>query len=397
MNRKFRGDRLKKARQYRGKTITELAALTGISKQSLSLYENGTMPDYERVFKIATELHFPYDYFMQEDSNQVKTGVTYFRSLASATKINRTAQSTKLEFVAKIYETLSKYVNFPPLNLPKISFTGCNDEYSIEEERKMTEEIESIARSVRKHWDLDDEPIDNMQLLLEENGIIITGFDVNTKIDAFSQRILVDDSPFYIIAVTQGKMPKGRIYFDMAHELAHILMHPWSEDLDYLTKDQFNLRERQANMFASAFLLPAESFAIDVSLYPTDFSYYYHLKKKWKCSVAAMLYRAHELNIISSNQFQYMMRRYSKNGWKNGEKDDAPYYLNENIFQGAIDLLFNEKVFTPTTLMKELNNNGVILYPNEIEELLHLHKGTLDIKDDQPKIITLSTIKPSYS
>ena len=91
------------------------------------------------------------------------------------------------------------------------------------------------------------------------------------------------------------------------------------------------------------------------------------------------------------------MRRYSKNGWKNGEKDDAPYYLNENIFQGAIDLLFNEKVFTPTTLMKELNNNGVILYPNEIEELLHLHKGTLDIKDDQPKIITLSTIKPSYS
>ena len=78
MNRKFRGDRLKKARQYRGKTITELAALTGISKQSLSLYENGTMPDYERVFKIATELHFPYEYFMHEDSNPVKAGVTYF-------------------------------------------------------------------------------------------------------------------------------------------------------------------------------------------------------------------------------------------------------------------------------------------------------------------------------
>ena len=91
------------------------------------------------------------------------------------------------------------------------------------------------------------------------------------------------------------------------------------------------------------------------------------------------------------------MRRYSKNGWKNGEKDDVPYYLNENIFQGAIDLLFDAKVFTPATLTKELKNNNVILYPSEIEELLHLRKGTLDIKDNQPKIITLSTIKPDYS
>ena len=84
-------------------------------------------------------------------------------------------------------------------------------------------------------------------------------------------------------------------------------------------------------------------------------------------------------------------------GWRNGEKDDIPYYLNENIFQGAIDLLFDAKVFTSATLMKELNNNGVILYPSEIEELLNLRKGTLDIKDDQPKIITLSTIKPNHN
>ena len=91
------------------------------------------------------------------------------------------------------------------------------------------------------------------------------------------------------------------------------------------------------------------------------------------------------------------MRRYSKNGWRNGEKDDIPYYLNENIFQGAIDLLFDAKVFTSATLMKELNNNGVILYPSEIEELLNLRKGTLDIKDDKPKIITLSTIKSNHN
>ena len=42
----------------------------------------------------------------------------------------------------------------------------------------------------------------------------------------------------------------------MAQELGHILLHPWSEDLEAITKDEFKARERQANMFASAFLLP---------------------------------------------------------------------------------------------------------------------------------------------
>ena len=53
----------------------------------------------------------------------------------------------------------------------------------------MQEEIESIALAVREHWELDLSPISNLQLTLEENGIVITGFDtVDRKIDAFSQR-----------------------------------------------------------------------------------------------------------------------------------------------------------------------------------------------------------------
>ena len=80
-------------------------------------------------------------------------------------------------------------------------------------------------------------------------------------------------------------MPEGRIMFDMAHELGHILMHPWSEELDYVSKEEFKLRERQANMFASALLLPRETFTRDVEAYPTDLAYYQFLKKKWKLSV----------------------------------------------------------------------------------------------------------------
>ena len=88
---------------------------------------------------------------------------------------------------------------------------------------------------------MDISPIYNLQLTLEESGIVITGFDtVDRKIDAFSQRTLIDDGNVFFIAVAQGEKPKGRIFFDMAHELGHILLHPWSESLDLISKEEFN-------------------------------------------------------------------------------------------------------------------------------------------------------------
>ena len=108
----------------------------------------------------------------------------------------------------------------------------------------MQEEIASTALAGREHWELDLSPISNLQLTLEENGIVITGFDtVDRKIDAFSQRTLIDGGNVFFIAVAQGEKPKGRIFFDMAHELGHILLHPWSESLDLISKEEFKSRE----------------------------------------------------------------------------------------------------------------------------------------------------------
>ena len=160
--------------------------------------------------------------------------------------------------------------------------------------------------------------------------------------------------------------------------------------MDSLSKEEFRMRERQANMFASAFLLQKETFAKDVALYPTDLSYYVVLKKKWKSSIQSMIMRSHQLKIITDNQYQYMMRQVSKKGWRTCEPGDHPYYLQENIFQGAIDLLLDENVLSVKGLMDLFDKYGVSLYPVEIEEYLHLRKDTL--KDTSPaksKIIQL--------
>ena len=334
MNQKaFQGEQLKKARLLRGLTLTELAGRTGISKQSLSLYENnGNRPEYERSMKIANTLNVPYEFFLQEDSYTTSTETIYFRSLASATKMNRTVQSLKLEYAAKIYEVLAEYVDFPVLHLPKIEFWGNDNEFDEQGSVAELKEIERISMQVRKYWNLGIEPIPNLQFTLEENGLIVTGFDTNeSKIDAFSQRTLLKSrgnhqGEMFLIAVDQGTKPMGRIRFDLAHELAHVLLHPWSEGLDMIPKEEFKHREAQANMFAGAFLLPAESFARDVQAYPTDLKYYLWLKRKWRVSVQAMVYRSRQLEIITSNQHQYMMRQISKNGWRKQEPDDEPYF-----------------------------------------------------------------------
>lgn len=390
IEKQFYGERLRNARMFRGLTLTELAKRTEISKQSLSLYENdNNKPDHMKVKVLAAKLGFPYDYFFQNDSYMAKTETTYFRSLASATKKDRTAQSIKLEYVAKIYEILLEYISFPVLDLPSVDFEGYDDVFESESESAVRE-IENIAAEVREYWNIGTGPIKDLQYLLEKNGIIVTGFDTNEdKIDAFSQRTIVVDNDIYFIAVALGSRPEGRIRFDMAHELGHILLHPWSEDLEAITKEEFKARERQANMFASAFLLPDSSFGKDVSAYPTDLKYYQFLKKKWKVSIQAMIYRTHQLKIISDNQYQYLMRQVSKNGWRQKEPDDVPYMLSESIFQGAIDLLIEQKVLTAKQILELLKRNGVTLYSNDIEALLHLRQDTLKVEEKVIPILQL--------
>ena len=390
IEKKFYGERLRSARMYRGLTLTELAKRTEISKQSISLYENdNNTPDYMKVRLLASELNFPYDYFFQKDSYAAKTETTYFRSLASATKKDRTAQSIKLEYVAKMYEILLEFISFPEMNLPSVNFVGCDDVFECENEDAI-QEIEDIAAQVRKYWDIGTGPIKDLQYLLEKNGIIVTGFDTNEdKIDAFSQRTIVAGNDIYFIAVALGNRPEGRIRFDMAHELGHILLHPWSEDLEAITKDEFKARERQANMFASAFLLPRDSFGKDIASYPTDLKYYQFLKNKWKVSIQAMIYRTHQLGTMSDNQYQYLMRQVSKNGWRIKEPGDVPYSLNENIFQGAIDLLIEQNVLTAKEILDLLKKNGVTLYPEDMEELLHLRPDTLKVEEKVVPILQL--------
>ena len=361
--------------------MTELANELDISKQSLSLYANGdNNPPYDNVVKISCALGFPFEYFMSEDLCTTKTDNVFFRSQASAKKLDQNAQKSKLEYVAKVYEVLLNYVDFPNLNLPSVQFNAPSDPFEADSEEVMNQ-IEIIASATRRHWGVGTGPIDNMQYMLESNGLIVTGFkDVDEKIDAFSQRINIkDNGTVFIVALALGdKKSYVRLRFDMAHELGHVLLHDWDDSNDNLDKDEFNALEKQANMFASAFLLPRESFGKEVAPYANNVEFYRLLKKRWGVSMQAMMYRARQLGVITANQFQYMMRIVSAKGWKTREPGDVPGRLNSTIFQGAVDVLFDGNYINAKELVKSFNDYGIYLPQKDLEDIMGLNPGTLD-------------------
>lgn len=375
--KEFNGERLRSARIYRGKTIADLAQETMVSKQAISQFENEkSNPSFETLFQLTNVLGFPREYFYEEDVDEIKVGNTYFRALLSANKIDRLSHIEKMKVLARIYHFLNNYIEFPKLNIPKVNFVSTD--------------IELVTSEVRKYWGLGNEPISNMVKLLEKNGLIVTSFSTDGKlIDAFSQRQEINGIEYYFIILGNDKNSAARRQFDAAHELGHVLYHDWSLDLEQVSREEFRQIETEANQFAASFLLPRDSFMSDL-IYPNKLDFYIELKKKWKVSISAMVVRAYQLKVINNNQYQYLMRQISKNGWRIKEPlDDVVQIAKPTVLKKAIELLIVNEVMTGDQILKELSNHKLSLDRKEVETLLGLDEGTLLNKNQISPVISI--------
>lgn len=373
----FNGQRLKQGRIYRGLTIEALAEKIGVTKQAISQYENGSSrPEYDKIMQLTGALSFPNDYFLQSDSKKLKVHSTYFRSLMKTKKKYRQEQICKTEHIARIYFFLKEYVEFPALNLPKPA------EYNSPAD---------AAMALREYWKIGQSPIANIIPLVEENGCIVTSFATPTDdIDAFSQFVECEGERVYIIALSKNKSSASRIHFDVAHELGHIILHTWSDDIELLSREQFKQQEKEANEFANAFLLPERAYREEATRYSNDINRYVHLKKKWKTSIGAMLYRSRDLGLISQNEYRNIIINMQKSGMKKCEPlDNILHTLESSLLKDAIETLLVNNVFTVSELLEQLASDGLALFSEEIETLLDLPSGTLDIPTSRKNLIKL--------
>lgn len=307
----FNPKQLTSARISRGMTMKELAEKADLSRQMISNYESGkTVPKAESLLKILSVLRFPRSFFSAEIP-ELATGATFFRSQSAATKKSRDMQKEKLKYLFNIYLQLSSYVNFPDVCLPD---PLEKEIYEITEEDIINKAIE-----LRKSWGLDlISPIPNLIQLSEANGVVIAEANMsNSTLDAVSRWIV--DRPF--IMLTNNGESGVRRRFNVAHELGHILLHSSIESIhDYSAQDLKNVIEKQANLFASHLLLPSEAFSD--SLLSTSMEYYLNLKKHWKVSIQAMIYKTYLLELINDDQRLYLNKKIAKNKWKKREPLD---------------------------------------------------------------------------
>jgi Zn-dependent peptidase ImmA (M78 family)/DNA-binding XRE family transcriptional regulator len=369
----FNGDRLKMARIYRGLTVAELADKIGLQRQTISMYENNKLnkPEISTILKMSSILEFPKRFFMEQDDMELRVGSTYFRALLTTSKKYRNQQMLKVDFLAKLFNYLSEYIEFPQTSLPELAY--CDPQ--------------EAAKSLREFWNLGNKPIENIIYLIEQKGILVNEFEGDTDdIDAFSQLITIDGLEKYLVGYSKNKSTASRIHFDIAHELGHMLLHEWSEDIETLTKEEFKQKENEANIFASEFLLPKDEFIKDVGVYADNLAFYVELKKKWKVSISAMIRRSYTLGLISNETYQQLMRSMQKKGIKKHEPlDDVLITSKPSLLRTAVEMLLQENVLTAKEFLEELSyNHNFSLESYEIERLLDLPKGTLKVEYQAP-------------
>lgn len=382
------GANIKSARIYRGYSITELAELTGISKQTLSAYENNKRAlTPENKMKLMQALDFPVEFFDKGMIAKVDNQTVFFRALKSTIEKDRQSIAESLLYITYVYEVLESYVNFPVFNIPN----NLLEKYDFKAEDNFNV-IEDIAMYLRQFWDIGDRPINNIQDLLERNGIfIIKNYSKNEKIDAFSTSVKVNNgSIVHFIDVLETKS-QSRINFDIAHELGHIILHKGLKKEQYSA--YFNKIEKDANRFASAFLMP-ESNAYDklCNLIAFKPRFFIPVANYFNVSIQAAVHRAKDLNIIDDYTYSSLYRTISANGWRKHEPIDRPGVIHETLLQAAIKLLFEHKVLTPSLFIEQLNMKGVYLNHKELEKILDLPEDMLKVKK-QAEMLSIKDIR----
>lgn len=382
------GANIKSARIYRGYSITELAELTGISKQTLSAYENNKRAlTPENKMKLMQALDFPVEFFDKGMIAKVDNQTVFFRALKSTIEKDRQSIAESLLYITYVYEVLESYVNFPVFNIPN----NLLEKYDFKAEDNFNV-IEDIAMYLRQFWDIGDRPINNIQDLLERNGIfIIKNYSKNEKIDAFSTSVKVNNgSIVHFIDVLETKS-QSRINFDIAHELGHIILHKGLKKEQYSA--YFNKIEKDANRFASAFLMP-ESNAYDklCNLIAFKPRFFIPVANYFNVSIQAAVHRAKDLNIIDDYTYSSLYRTISANGWRKHEPIDRPGVIHETLLQAAIKLLFEHKVLTQSLFIEQLNMKGVYLNHKELEKILDLPEDMLKVKK-QAEMLSIKDIR----
>lgn len=312
------------ARESRGYTQKELASLLGIEQGTISKIEKGLLEPSENLLtQIINKLDYPISFFCE---SFIRVQGHYRKKISMPVGKFKSCEA-KMTIVEKHFSLLHDAIELPVINVPNWDI-----------EQNGSPEMGAIF--LRERWRLPKGRIDNLTKILEDNGVIIIHLDLG-DLDALST---FSETRQPIIFLNKRRT-SDRIRFNLAHELAHFILH-WgmkvSEDRDV---------EIEANQFASEFLMPTR----DIEQYLTrlNLDKLAELKRYWKTSMKSIVKKAYALGTMTKDQYYYLNKQFNYLGYSRGEPE---LFQTEKacLFSEILDLYLTELNYSKEELSKLL-------------------------------------------
>lgn len=288
---KVNGELVTLAREYRGLSQEELAVAIGLNQPHVARIEAGLRPEVDDTVarRMSVALQFPPEFFGQEEVLLgFGSSAYYYRKKATIPATDRKRVHSRVNLLRIALKQVLPHVELQPSQrLPQWAIEDYG--YS----------AANVARALRAHWHLPDGPIRNLTALIEAAGVIVVPCDFGASIDATSLRLA--DMPPLVFMNTN--VPGDRWRFTLAHELAHLILH--SEPHDQM--------EKEADEFAGELLVPAGEIKPQLARFPRpQVRDFIALKRYWKVSIQALIFRAFEAGVINEAQKKSLFVRMSQ-------------------------------------------------------------------------------------
>lgn len=308
------GDRIKLARKRAGMSLRDLsAALDGkVSAQAIGKYERGEMTPRSSVLGAlskALKVSIPY---LMDSQGILLTGVDFRKHAKTSTKEKAAVETAVLEMAERYLQVetileLNSASWKSPLGHKKRKLSAHN----------YLEEAEELANEVRRAWDLGIDPIPNVTELLEEKGLKVLILDLPMNVSGFTCMVKWQGKEDVPVIVVNRNHSLERRRLTLLHELAHQLI----DDSELTDKQE----ESAANRFAATFLMPKEHVQkVLLGRSPLRQSLSYHevidLKKLYRVSAAAFVYRLKDIGILPENTLSYIFQTTGRT-WRTVEPD----------------------------------------------------------------------------
>lgn len=310
--------RLMAARKMAGLSLQELSdklGENGVSKQSLSKYEQGKMrPDSTVLIALANAFDVSVDYFYTEPKSILTLEHIEYRKYV--TKVSKMEKDAIEERAKAIFERYFELEDILGIDEKPDYFSDANI-------IKDAGDAEEAAKKLREQWNLGYDPIPDVVEMLEDKGYKVIEVEAPEGFDGLKADI--NGRP--VIALNKNKNADFDIVrkrFTALHELAH-------HALKFPEEMKENEMETLCHAFASAVLYPEEMAKRD--LHKQRFHFYEKelvlLKERWGISISAIFSRAKQLGIINDYVYKKFIINYKQRGYHLPGKEPGKFLSKE--------------------------------------------------------------------